>query len=371
MCHLSKTGGQGKSGNRKPKLLHLKPEHFNDWDAFVETHPLGSIYHLSGWKKVLEETFRHIRGEIIAIWDEDSKEITAGLPVYHVDSKITGKRWVSAPFANFCEPLTSDPEDAKHLFDYLIGIYNQKKPSFIEVRVRTSKHLYRDANFSTAAQYLHHFLPLGLPPATLFRGFHKKAVRIPILKAIKNNFLLRPAETEDDVLDFFRIYHKARKRIGLPSMPYAFFRNLWVVFHPSRRMQLIMGVLNHQVAGASILLKFKDWVYIEYGHDRFEFRKMCVNHFLDWEAIRIAFRENYKFVSFGRTSLHNSGLIDYKRHWGTTAEHLLTHYYPKSGDETGKAREASWQYRLTRQMCARSPRPVYDLISRFIYHHLG
>jgi lipid II:glycine glycyltransferase (peptidoglycan interpeptide bridge formation enzyme) len=218
---------------------------------------------------------------------------------------------------------------------------------------------------------VHHFLKLDLPPAILLRKFHKKAVRVLILKAIRNNFLLRTAETEKDVLEFYRIYHTARRRIGLPSIPYAFFRNLWDVFHPSGRMQVIMGVLDHQVAGASILLKFKDWVHIEYGHDLFEYRKLCVNQFLDWEAIKLACRENFNFVSFGRTALNNTGLISYKDHWGTTAERLLTHYYPEGGGVADKAKEASWQYRFTRQLCARSPLPIYNLISAFVYRHLG
>jgi hypothetical protein len=371
MCHLKRAGGQAKPGNRKTRLLHLDPEFFKNWDSFVENHPSGSIYHLSGWKKVLEDSFNHIRGEIIAICDEGTKEILGGLPVYHVGSIITGKRWVAAPFTNFCEPLTNDPGDARHLLDYLVGRYDQEKPAYIEVRARPGNHLDCGADFGTAANYVHHFLKLDHPAAVLLGKFHKKAVRVPILKAVRNNFLLRSADSEKDILEFYRIYHTARRRIGLPSIPYAFFKNLWDVFHPSGRMQVIMGVLDHQVAGASILLKFKEWVHIEYGHDRLEFRKMGVNHFLDWEAIRTAVQEKFKFVSFGRTSIHNSGLTVYKSHWGTTAERLLTHYYPKAGREAGKQKEASWQYRLTRQVCARAPRSVYDLISAFVYRHLG
>jgi len=96
-----------------------------------------------------------------------------------------------------------------------------------------------------------------------------------------------------------------------------------------------------------------------------------VNHFLDWEAIRIAVQEKFKFVSFGRTSVNNLGLIRYKNHWGTTAERLLTHYYPEGEGVADKAKEASWQYRVTRQLCARSPLPIYNLISAFVYRHLG
>lgn len=371
MLRLTKTEDQSSSGQKRASPAPLDQKFLEKWDAFVEAHPLGSIYHLSGWKEVIEESFKHIKSEIITIWNQDSNEIIAGLPVYYVDSIITGKRYVSAPFANFCEPLTSHPEETKILFDYLVGVYDRKRPSYIEVRARPDNR-FATPNFVTSTHYLHHFLPLDASPEMLFKKFHKKAVRVPILKAANNNLLLKPAEIEDDVLQFYQIYFKARKNLGLPSIPYKFFQKLWEVFYPSRRMQLILCAFDHNVIGASILLKFKEWVFIEYGHDLFEYRKLCVNHFLDWETIKLAYHEGFKFVSFGRTSLHNSGLIVYKNHWGTTSERLLTHYYPKAwGSETGKQKEASWQYRLTRQLCARSPRSVYELISAFVYRHLG
>ena len=371
MPHLPTIGGQSKSEEKKRKLILLTPEFFKKWDSFVETHPLGSIYHLSGWKKVLEESFKHIKAILSRLCEEDSNEILAGLPLYLVNSKITGKRYVSSPFANFCGPLTTDPKDAKHLFDYLIGIYNQQTPSYMEVKAKPNDYFDGDIPFGASANYLHHFIELSLPPNILLRNFHKKAVRVSISKAMKNGLLLKSAESEQDMFRFYQIYHKARKRIGLPAIPYKFFKKLWEVFHPAGQLQLIMCVLDHKVIGASILLKFKDWVYIEYGHDLLEYRKLCVNHFLDWEAIKLASQEEYKFLSFGRTALNNSGLIQYKNRWGTTIEQLFTYTHPETDGEADKPKEASWKYRLVRKMCVMSPRLIYDLLSASVYRHMG
>ena len=53
------------------------------WDRFVESHPFGWICHLSGWKKMLESTFPHIKGHYIALLDSNGN-IQAALPIFEV-----------------------------------------------------------------------------------------------------------------------------------------------------------------------------------------------------------------------------------------------------------------------------------------------
>ena len=31
----------------------------NDWDEYVRSHPEGSVFHLTAWKEVIEQTFGH------------------------------------------------------------------------------------------------------------------------------------------------------------------------------------------------------------------------------------------------------------------------------------------------------------------------
>jgi len=60
------------------------------WDKFVESHPFGWVCHLSGWKQVLEKSFKHIQGYCFVLVDENDN-IKAGLPVYELKSCLAGK----------------------------------------------------------------------------------------------------------------------------------------------------------------------------------------------------------------------------------------------------------------------------------------
>src|SRR5258708_40105975 len=43
------------------KVSWLNGDAMGRWNAFVGNHPLGSIYHLSGWKDSLESGFPHMK----------------------------------------------------------------------------------------------------------------------------------------------------------------------------------------------------------------------------------------------------------------------------------------------------------------------
>src|ERR1700691_3462068 len=88
----------------------ISPDEYGEWDAFVTRHPLGLVYHLSSWQKVLDSAFEHIRGQFLVLRDERG-EIQAGLPIYTVKSWLLKDRTVSVPFATMCDPLISSKQD--------------------------------------------------------------------------------------------------------------------------------------------------------------------------------------------------------------------------------------------------------------------
>ena len=73
------------------------------WDSFVYNHPFGSISNLYSWKYIIEESFGHIRGNILALINEND-EIIAGVPVYTINSWLTGKRFSLCPFFDPIRP---------------------------------------------------------------------------------------------------------------------------------------------------------------------------------------------------------------------------------------------------------------------------
>src|SRR5512136_2928209 len=92
----------------------IDPVEDKRWDNFVEHHPFGWVCHLSGWKKALERSFKHLKGHYLVLFSNDA--IRAALPVFEVKSWLTGKRMVSIPFATVCDPLISNSNEMEVLF---------------------------------------------------------------------------------------------------------------------------------------------------------------------------------------------------------------------------------------------------------------
>ena len=42
----------------------------NDWDAYVHQHPESTVFHLSGWKNVIEKTYGHKTYYLMALRPE-------------------------------------------------------------------------------------------------------------------------------------------------------------------------------------------------------------------------------------------------------------------------------------------------------------
>ena len=141
-----------------PRVQLIDPNQDPRWDRFVGNHPFGWICHLSGWKQVLEKSFKHMKGYYFVLVDGDNR-IKAGLPIYEVKSWLTGNRLISIPFATLCDPLISTNEDMKELLQTAIKLSEKTKSSFIEIRTLSSGSLIHNEKLAKISNYKHHFLP--------------------------------------------------------------------------------------------------------------------------------------------------------------------------------------------------------------------
>jgi len=349
----------------------ITPPSYRDWDEFVAQQPNGTPYHLSSWKKAVEAGFRHIRGHLIARRDPSTKRICAGLPIYLVSSRLTGRRLVSVPFAPFAGLLTTNPEDAAALLEKAFDLFAQETPSFAEVRTRRAEGALEAQHFGQARCFVHHYLSLDGGLDDVYGRLHHKGLRIPIGKAQKRGLVCKADCRREDVSVYYSIYSAARRKLGLPVMPENFFFALWDELAPRGHLTLLFCLSDSQAIGTALLLTFKDMTTIEYGHTLPGRRAYYVDPFLDCQAVRWAWERGCKYVSFGRTAPTQTGLMTYKRHWGAHEEVLHSYFYPAGLETIGRHGPSSWQYRTVRRLCQYCPRSMYLLLSRAIYRHLG
>jgi len=76
------------------------------WDRFVESHPRGTVGHLSAWGTIAREAYGH---ECIYLIADDGGEIAGVLPLVRISSRLFGRRLVSMPFLDYGGVL-ADPD---------------------------------------------------------------------------------------------------------------------------------------------------------------------------------------------------------------------------------------------------------------------
>jgi len=341
------------------------------WDKFVENHPFGWVVHLSGWKQVLEKSFKHMKGHYLALIDTTTDDIQAALPLFEVRSWLIGNRLISIPFATLCDPLISSGEQMDILFNSAVKLSRDLGISRIELRTFMSSPFIGNNSLTRDDYYKHHYIPLDKEPEELKKSFHRTNVRQRIRRAQNIGLDHRVADSESDVMTFYELHTKTRKKIGLPPQPYTFFKQLWRTFSPSKRMVLLLAERNNITLAGLILFKFKDRVSAEFLASDERYLNVSPNHLLFWEAIKSAYDEGYKIFDFGRTSPNNETLMTFKNRWGTQLVDLPQYFYPENAFKPGKKQESSTGYKLINKICHRSSESVCKLLGRICYRHLG
>ena len=341
-----------------------------EWDAFVERHPFGWLSQLSCWRDILERSFRHIRGRFLVLRD-GSGEITAGVPVYSVESRFLKNRLVSVPFATLCDPLISTKEEMSRLLPCLQDACRETGNATLELRTLHSDLSPGFPDLGSFRFYKHHYLVLDRSPDELFKRFQRSTIRKVISRAIRNGISIEEGSTAADLATFYEFLVCSRRDLGLPLIPFRFFQSMWDVLKPRGQLLLLLARCEGQIIGAILSLRHREIFSAEFIGDNPEFRWLGVNRLLYWESIKSACADGYKVFSFGRTSPGNTGLMDYKGRWGTTVGDLPVFVYPRKTFKGGEKKKASFSYAVARTLLRKTPYPLYRLFGELCYRHMG
>jgi hypothetical protein len=349
----------------------LDPLTDSRWDEFVEKHPYGWITHQSGWKKVIEQSFKHIKGHYIVLIDEGSGSIQAGLPLFEVKSWITGNRMVSIPFATLADPLVSSSEQFSQIFNAALELLKSLRIPKMEIRTLKSNSYIHNKNLIKDSENDLPYLLLDKDLEEIRKSFHKTSVRDKINKAIKHNLQLVVADSEDDLRKFYNLYIHTRKSLLLPPQPYAYFQNLWKEFHRRDNMDVILAKFDNRIIAGVVNFKFKDRVSGEFESWDRHYRDHSPVHFVIWESIKKAHREGYTVFDMGRTLRSSISLLKFKERWGTKVDTLPKYFYQNGALPSLEKNEDSFIFRVIQQTSKILPTTLFPQFGRFIYKHMG
>lgn len=298
----------------------LNPVQERDWNNLILKFDEYSFFHTKEWARLLVETYK-FRSTYYTVFENG--ELNAVIPIMEVKSWITGKRAVSLPFSDYCEPLFKKSGLSQILCREIIKNLKIQNNKYIEFR--TSKDLYP---FETK-QYrrdLRHILKLDKNESELLKQCSENTKR-NIRMAAKENLSLKIQNDEIGITNFYNMMCETRKKHGLPPQPFSFFQNILDILITKGCGDILFALKDNNYISGAIYLKFGKKLLYKYGASHPQYLKYRGNHFVMWEAIKKYRDEGYEEFDFGETDLEHEGLKRFKRGWNANELSIYTTRY--------------------------------------------
>ena len=344
-------------------IHQLNPLSDARWGEFIAWHPHASIFHTPGWLDALHRTYGY---QPLALTSNAPREALKNAVVFcRVESRLTGSRLVSLPFADHCEPLVENSAELESILSFPLTEFGKAGWKYIELR---PLHAVRDglAGFRNDRKFYSHTLDLQPGLDKLYNSFHKDSVGRKITRAGKEGLVIEEGDSQSLLDHFYRLLVLARRRHKLPPQPKQWFRNLIRTLPGGVRIHI--AHYRKQPIAAILTLRFKHVQVYKYGCSDARYHSLGGMHALFWRAIQDAKRDGLQLFDFGRSDSGNTGLLAFKNRWGTSQSTITYLRYPPS-DETET--HHSLARRVAGELFARMPDRVLTTMGNLLYRHMG
>jgi CelD/BcsL family acetyltransferase involved in cellulose biosynthesis len=354
---------------RGPKVANcFDPLEDPRWDRFLQWHPRASVFHSSAWLQALSRTYGY--QPVAYTTSSPAEELENAIVFCRVESWLTGRRLVSLPFSDHCEPLVDSEPDLEVLSAILGQEMQREQWRYIEMRPLNGHEIATPLHRSTIT-YSFHQLDLRPDLGTIFRGFHKNSTQRKVRRAEREGLVYDEGTSDEFIDHFYKLFVVTRKRHRLPSQPRQWFANLVECFGKDLKIRV---VFHHGRAVAAMLtIRHKDTLVYKYGCSDPRFNKMGSMHLLFWTVIQEAKASGLRRLDFGRTDAGQDGLTTFKKRWGAV-ESVLT--YSRFGQSEKSTHlfdlpATQWKTKAAKSVLAILPSGVLARVGTFLYRHVG
>jgi len=336
------------------------------WARLVATHEKASVFHTVPWLMALERTYGY--KPVVFTTSSADEELKNGIVFCHVDSWLTGRRLVSLPFSDHCEPLCNTDLERQLLIQHLQSVLPDQNWKYIEIRpiAEDLTNTSGELKLLPSSTYFFHCLDLNPDLQTLFRELNKDSVQRRIQRAERAGLVEKTGRSEDLIKDFYKMYLLTRARQRVPPAPFAWFKN--VADCLGIAAELRVAYAEAEPIAAILTMRFKNVVYYKYGCSDARFNHFGATPWLFWNAIVSARSNGADQFDMGRTDEDNTGLLAFKNHWVPRPKRLV---YWRYSPAARPASRNDWTEKLARKAGSFVPNSLLETAGRFMYRHFG
>jgi len=327
------------------------------WDEYVEKHSEATVYHLSGWREIIENVFDRKTYYFIA---QSETTIVGVLPVVRLRSIAFGDFLISMPYVNYGGVLSDNEEVSRELIDSCCDLADRLGVGHVELRHTSDcTHLqHRTDKVSMRRE---------LPGSSdeLWGQLGSK-LRAQIKRPLREGVTCETggAEMIDDFYNVFSIkYHD----LGVPVYPKKWFTAIMEKFEDDARIVAVR--LSGETVAASLIIGFNGTLEVPWAASKRAADRFGVNMYLYWNMLKYASDQGYREFDFGRSS-ENSGTYRFKKQWGALPVQLYWHYWLRGQREIPQLNLGSSKYRIAASIWRKLPIRVTNFVGPRIVKNL-
>jgi len=346
------------------EVYKLDPKQDARWGELVQSHPKGSVFQTVGWLEALRRTYRY--RPVVFTTSRSDVSLENGVVFCDVRSWLTGKRLVSLPFSDHCDPLFDSQRDFRFVLNYLQEDVARQGWKYLELRPLDPVLFQKTGHtsFQPIKSYCFHRVDLRPELRELFRSLDVDSAQRRISRAVRAGVIYERGTSEKLLNDFYRLLVLTRQRHGLPPQPLLWFQNLIRCMNGA--IDIWVAYSAHNPIAAILTLRFRTTVYYKYGSSDPNFKHLAGRAFLLWKTIEESKAAGAEEFDLGRSDTENAGLISFKNHWTQSRSELTYLRFPAA-----QLRPHSHHLKAANWLFACLPKRLRLTTGRLLYRHIG
>jgi CelD/BcsL family acetyltransferase involved in cellulose biosynthesis len=365
------------------RVIETDPGRDPRWEPFLLEHPEASIYHHPAWFEALEREYGQ-KGVYFACENADHELLaifplmyTRGFP-FNLGGSLIGCRLSSLPRTPVAGPVSVDSRATAVLLHEAIQRVSRENGTRLQIKAQGRELENMAAGLICTpwrSSYVLHLPGASTGPFRIANSEARASVKRAVNKATRSGVCTRPADTNTDLQEWYRLYLETMRRNAIPPRPYRFFHALWELMRPKGMMQLLLAEEHTRkqprIVAGSIFLMFGKTVSYAFNGSRFQDLSLRPNDLIHWQAINDACANGFHFFDFGEVPEGNTDLAKFKMKWGAEPRRLYRYYYPEDGDGKGTSIESGSRWHsMAEAVWGRLPLALTAWLGERLYSYL-
>ncbi len=331
------------------------------WTEFIGRHERASIFHTPPWLELLRRTYGF--RPVVITTSPPRTELTDGLVFCRVSSWITGRRLISLPFSDHCDPLADCTAATEKLLSEIQWQARREHCKYVEIRPLCPP-ASSDSGFQCGTRFHFHVLDISAEPNRLFASFDKSCVQRRIRHAEREELVYLQGRGEALLRAFYDLVLLTRSRQQLPPQPFAWYENLLACMGEAARIHVVFKD-STPIAGILTLL-YRTTLMCKYACADQNFFNLAGMPLVFWNAILGGKQSGARVFDMGRSDYDNTGLVTFKNRWGARQSEIAYLRYP---EQALRDFSDGWKMQVAKEIFGRMSPAWLEWSGRLLYRH--